>query len=138
MPTTLGLLNAALYSRLSGGTALTGLLAGTASVYNGQAPDAAPFDYVVFSCQGGGPENITPSRMEDITLFVRGYSKKGAAAADAIDAQIDILLHGKPLTVPGWTNFWVMRESYLVGTDALPNTVKVWMSGGLYRARLDS
>jgi len=138
MATTLGLINKALYSRLSGGTALTTLLAGTASIYHMQAPDDAALDYVVFSCMSGGPQNINPSRVEDVTYFIRGYSKIGPAAADAIDAQLDIALHGQPLTISGWTNFWLARISYLVNADVLPNTSKVWMSGGMYRIRLDS
>ncbi len=53
-------LETALYNTLSGGTALTALLAGgtaAPSIYNQQAPDEAAFPYVVFALQGGGDEN---------------------------------------------------------------------------------
>jgi len=124
-----------IYSTLSAATALTSLLAGTASIYHIQAPDNATLPYVVFSTQAGGDENQTPIRRKNIVLFVRGYSAVSAAAAGSIDAQIDTLLHGKSLTITGWNNFWLAREQDLENIDNQSSTEKVWMAGGLYRAR---
>ena len=126
-----------MYSRLSGGTALTSLLASTASIYHGRVPDGAAFPYVVFNLQGGGDENITPSRMKNIVLYVRGYSKTSQAGAGSIDAQIDALLHGQTLSVSGWVNFWTARESDLSGFEPMPNGETIWNAGGMYRIRID-
>ena len=130
-------LNTAIYSTLSGGTALTTMLAGTTSVYNMQAPDNATFDYVVFNVQGGGDENMTANRTKNLVLFVRAYSRTGPAKAGSIDAQIDALLHGKTLTVAGWANFWSAREEDLESFEAPEDGSHVWMAGGTYRFRLD-
>ena len=131
-------LNAAIYSKLTGGTALTSMLAGTASVYHLAPPDNAAFPYVIFNTQGGGDENITPSRMKNLVLYVRAYSKAGAANAGSIDAQIDTLLHGQALSVTGWTNFWTAREIDLEDVETMPNNERIWNKGGMYRIRLDS
>lgn len=130
-------LNAAVYSKLSGGTALTALLATTSSVYYLQAPDGAALDYVVFSYQGGGDENWTSHRTKNLMLFARGYSKTGPAQAGSIDAQIDALLHGTTLTVSGWTNFWTAREEDVSLVETDPAGKHIWMSGGMYRVRAE-
>jgi len=127
----------AMYTRLSGGTALTDLLASTPSIYHGRVPDGASFPYVVFNLQGGGDENIVPSRMKNLVLYVRGYSKTSQASAGSIDAQIDTLLHGQTLSVSGWVNFWTARESDLSGFEPMPNGETIWNAGGMYRIRLD-
>jgi len=127
----------AMYTRLSGGTALTDLLASTTSIYHGRVPDGASFPYVVFNLQGGGDENIVPSRMKNLVLYVRGYSKTSQASAGSIDAQIDTLLHGQTLSVSGWVNFWTARESDLSGFEPMPNGETIWNAGGMYRIRLD-
>lgn len=130
-------LNATIYSLLSGGTALTTLLAGSTSVYYLQAPDNATFDYVVYSWQAGGDENMTANRTKNQLLFARGYSKTGPAKAGSIDAQIDALLHGKTLTVAGWANFWTAREEDLAAFETAKDESHIWMAGGTYRIRLD-
>lgn len=128
--------NKAIYSKLQAGTALTTLLAGTASVYHLQSPDNTSMPYVVFSLQGGGDENVTPSRMKNYIYFVRGYSGVSAASAGSIDTQIDALLHSGSISVTGWTNFWLNREADVENIDNLPNGEKAYMSGALYRVRL--
>lgn len=128
----------AMYSRLTGGTALTNLLASTTSVYQGRVPDGALFPYVVFNLQGGGDENITPSRMKNLLLYVRGYSKTSANNAASIDAQIDALLHRQTLSVSGWVNFWTAREMDLDGFEPMPNGETIWNAGGMYRIRIDN
>lgn len=128
-------LNTAMYSRLSGGTALITALGGT-SIYWLQAPDGASLPYVVFSLQGGGDENITPRRMKNEVYFVRGYSAVSAQAG-SIDALCDSLLHGKALSVSGWANFWLVRENDLANVENTEAGEQVYMSGGFYRIRLD-
>lgn len=130
-------LNAAIYSKLTGGSGLIALLATSTSIFYEQAPDDAALDYVVFSLQGGGDENLTPNRTKNLVMFVRGYSQTGAAKAGQIDAACDALLHGSALTVTGWTNFWSAREDDLAAVEVDRAGVKTYMSGGMYRIRLD-
>ena len=129
--------NSAIYSKLQAGTALTALLAGTTSIYNQQPPDNSTMPYVIFNLQGGGDENMTPSRMKSLVYFIRGYSKVSAGAAGSIDAQIDTILHGQSISASGWTNFWLNREADFEQTENLPNGEKAFMAGGFYRIRLD-
>lgn len=131
-------LNAALYSRLSGGTALLGMLSAGTPIYFMQIPDdSTASSYVVFSYQADGDENLVPSRMKNEVLNIRAITDVGPAMAGSIDAQIDALLHLKPLTVTGWNNFWLARESgfQMVDNDA---GKKYWTSGALYRIRLSN
>lgn len=128
----------AIYGKLSAGTALTALLAnGTASIWHLQPPDNEAMPYIIYNLQGGGDENQTPSRMKNLVYFIRGYGRKNTAAG-SIDTQIDALLHGNSITVSGWTNFWLMRETDLELVENLPSGEKAYMQGGFYRIRLDS
>ena len=127
-------LNTGMYTKLSGGTALTTLLGGTA-VYYLHAPEGASLPYVVWNYQGGGDENITPSRMKNLMVFVRGYATTPALAG-SIDTQIDALLHKQTLSVSGWTNFWTHREEDLALVEYEPTGNNIYMTGGMYRVRL--
>ncbi len=131
-------LNEAIYNALSADSQLTSLLSGTAAIYYLQAPDGAELDYVVFSHQGGGPENITASDMRNQLVFVRGYSAVGPAKAGSIDARCSAILHGKALNVSGYTNFWLAREDDLSLVMNAPDGNQVWMAGAIYRVRLDN
>lgn len=130
-------LNAGIYNTLAGGTALTSLLGGTA-IYYEEAPDGTPFPYVVFSIQGGGDLNLSPSRMKDVLYFVRGYSKVSTANAGSIDAACDALLHHKTLTVTGWTNYNTQRETDIENTEVDSAGQTIYMAGGVYRISIDS
>lgn len=130
-------LSAGIYSRLQTTSALTSLLAGTTSIYHLQAEEGESYPYVVFSTQGGGDVNDTPNRLKSLVLFVRGYSETSAAQAGSIDAQADAALHLVPLTVSGWTNIWLARETDLETVETTPTGQKVYMSGGFYRVMLD-
>lgn len=129
-------LDTAFYSKLTGGTALTALLAGAASVYNQVVPVGAAMPYVVFNIQAGGPENITPARFENIIYLVKAVSATSALAAGSIDSQIDILLHRSSLTVTGWSNFWLAREERIQFVETAPEGQYIWHVGGTYRVRL--
>jgi hypothetical protein len=130
-------LNTAIYSRLSGATALTSLLSGTTAIYSNQAPESATYPYVVFSLQSGVDENMTPHRTKNELIFARAYSGNSALQAGSIDAQIDTALHLVPLTVSGWTNFWMVREQDLELVENPPTGGQIFMSGGLYRVRIE-
>lgn len=132
-------LNTALYSRLTGATAVTSLLSGTAAVYFDQAPDDAVLPYVVFSYQASGDENQAPQhRIKSMLVWARAYTQAGAAAAGTIDAAIDAQLHHNALTVTGWTNFWLAREQDVFTVELDPPNVKTYVAGGMYRVRVDN
>jgi hypothetical protein len=127
-------LNTGILSTLSGGTALTGALGGTA-IYYQQAPDGAALPYVVWNYQGGGDENITQSRMKNLLVYVRGYAASPALAG-TIDAYCDALLHNKTISVTGWSNFWTAREEDISLVENLPDNTRIYSEGGIYRIRL--
>lgn len=130
-------LNTAIYSRLSGATALTSLLGGTASIYSLEAPEGAKLPYVVFNVQGGGDENLTQNRTKNLIVLVKGYAARNSQAG-SIDAQIDTALHMVPFTnVSGWSNIWLAREQDLEVKENTPNGT-VFMNGATYRIRFDS
>ena len=128
-------LNAALYSRLQG-TAITSLLSGTTAIYSQQAPENSTLPYIVYNVQGGGDENQSQNRTKNLVVFVRAYAAQNSTAG-SIDAQIDTALHLAPLTVTGWSNFWMARETDLETVENPPTGGQVWMNGALYRCRLD-
>jgi hypothetical protein len=125
----------ALYTTLAGGTALTGLLGGTA-IYDTQAPDGAVLPYVVFSHAGGGPDNRNASNLENDVWFIRAYAAGSLKTAGAIRAQVDALVHKRTLSVNGWRNIWCVRETDLRNIENQPSGARVCMAGGLYRIRL--
>jgi hypothetical protein len=134
-------LKSAIYSRLNT-AAITNLLAGTTStfpsaIYHGQAEEGAPLPYLVYSLQGGGDENLSQNRTKNLVVFVRAYSGSSAAQAGSIDAQVDTALHLVPLTVSGWTDFWLARETDLETVQLEPSGRRIWMEGGMFRIRLD-
>jgi hypothetical protein len=132
------LIAGALYSKLTTGTALTALLAGTTSVYNLQAPDGATFDYVVFSLQAGGPSNITPSDLREEVYYIRAYSDTSAGKAGSIDAQISALLHHGTISVSGYTTWAINRESDYQLIENPPSGKPIYTAGGSYRIYLDA
>ena len=131
------LLNAAIYTKLTGGTALTALLSGTAAIYYLQAPDNGTLPFVIFRHMAGGPTNDYPHDSREDILFAAGYSTSPAHAG-TIDAQISALLHRGTLTVTGYTNWWIARETETALIENAPDGTKVYMSGAQYRIRIDS
>jgi len=122
-------LNTTLYNALKG----TATDAGN-RVYYLTAPDKAVMPYIIWDYVNEGDDNDNPHRGKNCIVSVRAYAAT-AAAAGAIDGQIDTALHGKTLSVTGWTNFQTQRENgySLVETDAAGR--KTYMSGAEYRIR---
>ena len=130
-------LGAALYTKLTGGTALTALLAGTTSIYNVTAPFEAAYDYVIFNVQAGGDTNDTQHRVKDLTLQVRGYSTQ-LSKAGSIDAACDALLHRQALSITGWSEIFTpqrMQEIELVEYDETNRPI--YTRGGLYNLKIE-
>ena len=129
-------LDTALYSRLQG-TAITALLSGTTAIYRNQAPEGAVLPYVVFNKQTGRPENLDANRVDNLLYYVRAYSGNSAGEAGSIDARIDTALHLVPLTVSGWTNIWLARESNIEIVSTEPSGRLIHSAGALYRIIVD-
>lgn len=127
---------AALYTRLTGEASVTALLAGTASIYNQQAPPGDDYPLIVFQYQGGGDENKSPHRARNVLYTIKAISEEGLTDAGAIDAAIDTVLHLDELTVSGWSNFWLAREDDLRLVETTPEGKRYYHAGGIYRARI--
>jgi hypothetical protein len=128
-------LNTAIYSQLSGGTALVAALGGTA-LYYAQAPDNARPPYIVWDWNAGGDDNMTASRTKDVTAFVRAYAATPAQAG-SIDALMDARLNDVTLSPSGWANFWTRRTADFAGVDTDNANRRVYYSGGNYRFRIE-
>ena len=130
-------IDAALYTRLQAGTALTALLAGTTAIYyQGETPENQTLPYVTFYPQSGGEDNQTQGRMRTYLYQVRGvaYSK---ALAGSIDTQIDALIHGANLAPAGWTNnYWTARETDINFVEYEPSGRAIFTAGAIYRIRI--
>lgn len=130
-------LETALYEALIDGTALTALLAGTASVYNNTAPADSSFDYVLFNQQTGDDENMDDHRRVDWRYTVKGISEVSMLAGGNIAIEIDALLHASPLSVTGWTNIWQRRLSVIRYQEVTAEGERFYHCGGIYQFRLE-
>ena len=130
-------LNSALYSKLQTTSGITSLLSGTTAIYNQQAPEGATLPFVVFSTPSEVDENMSQNRTKNNVVFIRAYSGVSASQAGSIDAAIDTALHLIPLTVSGWTNFWMVREQGIELVETQPSGKIIYSSGANYRCRLD-
>lgn len=129
----LGAMGTAIYTVLTGGSALVAELGGSL-IYNGYAPDGQSRPYIIFNHQGGGPEN-NPAGMRNNVWVIRAYADTLAKAA-AIDKQIDTLLDGNNFSVTGFTNFWTVRESDIALVETPPDGGRIHVAGGIYRIRV--
>ena len=134
MTSHINALNAAIYSKLTGGTALVSALGGTA-IYHGQATEGHALPFVVWSYVAGGHENMTPRESVNAVIYVRAYatSAKQAATIDGLAAE----LLETTLTVTGWNNYWLAREESIVLPSIDEAGVTTWSCGAYYRVRLD-
>ena len=128
-------LETALYTQLTGGTALTALLAGTTSVYNTQAPPGAAFPYVVFNLASGLTENVDDNERDDLYYTVKGVGTATMGQVGNIAAQLDSLLHKQSLSVSGYTNLW-QRRTARVQYAEVDAGITYYHQGGTYRFRL--
>lgn len=129
-------LGSAVYSKLTGSTALTSLLAGTTSIYNVMPPYEAAYDYVVFNMQGAAEPNDTQHRVKDITLQVRAYST-ALNRAGSIDYQADALLHNGLLSITGWTQIFLARSADIELVEYDESDRPIYTRGGLYDLKIE-
>lgn len=129
-------LEAAIFGTLTGGTALTSLLAGgSASVYNGQPPREGTLPWVQFSLASGIEENATPADTQRYVYLVKGVASS-LNTAGLIANQIHTLLHGTNPTVSGSTCFWAVRETVVRYQEVDPAGHVIGHAGGEYAFRL--
>ena len=134
MTSYINALNTAIYSTLSGGTALIGALGGTA-IYHGIAPEGRALPYVVWSYVAGGHENMTPNESVNAVIYVRAYAATAKQAA-TLDGYAAELLE-TTLTMTSWNNFWLAREESIVLPEIDEAGKTTWSCGAYYRVRLD-
>jgi len=135
MTTSYSVIAPAVYSNLTGGTALITALGGTA-IYSDVAPDAQALPYVVYSYQAGGPENITPSDLRSCLVYIRAYAATRQAAENIASLVFD-RLNKATLSLTGYTNFWTSCESDIAYVEHNPAGVPTYVAGGMYRIRFD-
>jgi len=130
-------LDIALYTALTGGTALTALLAGTASVYYGLAPRGSAFDYVIFNQQAGGIiQTAAECETEDPAYLVKGISSTSIAAAVSIANEIHNIM-ASDLNVSGYTNLWQERAERVKYTEVADDGQLFYHAGYVYQFRLE-
>lgn len=129
----------ALYNQLKSGTALTALLGGTA-IYNQLAPAGTAISYpvVIFTESAGVEDNDSPRRCKTMTYQVTAISDTSKKEAVQIDDAIDTLLHGGTLSITGWSDYWMMRQSDVSYVEQVSGGRVLWHEGGLYRIRISS
>jgi hypothetical protein len=133
----MNVLNGAIYTRLQTTSAVTTLLSGTTAIYNQQAPESAVLPYVIFNTPSEIDDNETQNRTKNILVSIRSYSGNSAAQAGSIDNAIDTALHLIPLTVTGWSNFWMAREQGIELVENQPSGKQIFSMNADYRVRLD-
>ena len=130
-------IDAALYTKLSGGTALTNLLGGTA-IYQYLAPEGVDPPYVIYQRQSQVPINVLSGvAIEDAVYMVKGVTEgPSAVTAGSVASAIDTLLQDQSLTISGYTHLHLRRESSIdyVETD---NGVRYSHRGATYRIMAD-
>jgi hypothetical protein len=134
-------IDAALYTKLSGGTALTNLLGGTA-VYQYLAPEGVDPPYVIYQRMSQVPINVLAGvAVENAVYMVKGVTAQSGTVAGVVNAgsiagAIDTLLQDQALTISGYTHLHLRRESSIdyVETD---NSVRYSHRGATYRVLAD-
>ena len=136
MTTSYSVIAPAIYTNLTGGTALVAALGGTA-IYSDIAPEARALPYVVYSLQAGTEENITPSDLRSSLVYVRAYAASRQSAENIAGLVFD-LLNKATLSLTGFTNFFTACESDIAFVEHNPAGVPTYVAGGMYRIRFDA
>ena len=126
-------LGTALYSHLTGGTALVALLAnGTSSVHNSLGNGALP--YVVYKVSADTNEIIYPGETRTFIVDVQAIATDGYVAAQIGDA-IDARMKSDIGAVSGFGLFRQERESGIEYQEVTDGAT-YWHDGGRFRVTL--
>ena len=137
MTAILNLVSTAIYSKLSGDSTLTAMLATTTSIYSIKALEDSTYPYITFSLFYGGVMNINPSDLHEPSYFIRAYATTAKVAGN-IHAQIATLLDRGTVTVSGYTLIASELTEELEGDEITDAGRSIFMRGGIYRFELDS
>ena len=141
MATSINPIGKALFTKLTGASALTSLLsAGTAGVFEDIAPQNEAPLYVVFNAQA--PSTPTYAfgsatvKFEDAIYQVKavGEGHSAAAAGTAAD-KIDDALNGATLTITGYTSVQGVRLQNIAYPEIAAGGKRFNHRGALYRVR---
>lgn len=129
-----------IYGKLAGDTTLNNMLGTPAagfskSIYFQQAPDDAPFPFVVFNRQSGLPTEAfqAPSALETDVWLVKAVDRDTTADdAEAIAARIQALLNDASLSISGATLLYLRRQSDIDYSE-VHDAVQYKHVGALYR-----
>lgn len=124
---------AAIYSKLTGDSTLTNLLASSTSVYEAVAPQEADAPYVIYFKSAGTPNYTFTDSYEDQVYTIKGVTQgPSAKIAGQIAERIDAVLTDGALTLSGRSQMYLRRigDVELVETDS---GVRFNHSGGTYR-----
>ena len=129
---------AAIYTNLTGASALTTLLnAGTAGVFETLAPEGEDPPYVVYNAQSPSTPVYafgTAVKWEDAIYQVQAVTEgHTAAAAGTIADKIDDALNGATLTITGYTAMYVARIQTVDYPELAAGGKRFNHRGGLYR-----
>lgn len=124
-------LDAAIYTRLTGGTALMAI---TATWYQEIAPTDATMPYGVYRFVSDSPDDVVGTQGDVLDYdFVVVDNSRSADRSGSARAEVHALFHDLPLTVSGFSNIGVQRTAVfrLLGDD------RIWETGETIRFRLD-
>jgi hypothetical protein len=122
----------ALYSRLTAATAVTSLLAGTAAVYDTQAPQEAHYPLIIFQQQAGDVETVDPHTRHAKDVTVKVITVDGFKKAETIDAALNTALDDNKLSVTGHTVIWQRRTADVRYVEVDPAGRSFYHVGGIY------
>lgn len=132
------LIGDAIFTKLAANSDLITELGGT-FIWESIAPPQQDFPYLIYQWQGGGDENLTPSRMVNEVWTVKAVVNMeagGKRKSEDIAKRADEALHNQALTVSGWENFWLVREQTVKFAETDEAGVPIWHTGGIFRVRL--
>ena len=129
-------IDAALYTKLAGGTALTNLLGGTA-IYQYLAPEGVSPPYVIYQRQSQVPINVLSGvAIENAVYMVKGVTEgPSAVLAGSVAGAIDTLLQDQTLGTVTPT-LHLRRESSIDYVEA-DSGVRYAHRGATYRIMVD-
>lgn len=127
-------IDAALYTKITGTAAITGLLASATAVFNHLAPQSTDEPYVVFGQQAAVPEfTFGGVAYETLTYMVKGVTKgPSGKVAGSIASQVDAALNDGTLTISGYSLMYCRRASAIDYVEAGPAGVVYHHRGALY------
>lgn len=108
----------ALFSKLSNDSGLTALVG--QRIYSLQAPNGATYPLVIYYLASGVLPNDSPRDSISDVYRVDSWSTVSAAHARTVADAVHSALHEQALTIPGWSNYWLVatRVTDLVDTTS--------------------